>query len=289
MRTISIGAKTRIEALKGKLYAHLAALERDGLTVRIAERERGNITFLGCDVVSSAKEPAGLLDAFKYRIASVLVDVILSDMEPDLMLKVVSDTYSYFTEDEKREIVKNALDILAREEGAAASPQLRTRRRNEILRRVLEYLDANSELVVEGFIRFRLKEYYDDLRGAVDRGVDKFMMDREYKEFIKLLKYFVDIQEPRIDEVHVVRRPGGLYRLLDSDRKVIENHYLEGFMIGVIGTDVDYDDLLLSALITVAPVKIILHLDASLTVAETIQSVFEGRVEVCPGCDLCRK
>jgi hypothetical protein len=48
---------------------------------------------------------------------------------------------------------------------------------------------------LDGFLSFRLKEYRGRLAEVVDKAVDEYMMDMEYKEFIRVLRYFVDVQE----------------------------------------------------------------------------------------------
>ncbi|HBS58116.1 MAG TPA: putative sporulation protein YtxC, partial [Firmicutes bacterium] len=134
------------------------------------------------------------------------------------------------------------------------------------------------------------KEYRLELLDAVDKAVDDFMMDREYKEFIRLLRYFVDVQEPRIEEVHVIVQANGLFRILDSSGKTINNQYLEGFVVENAEIDLNYGDLLISALITIAPQSVTLHgpnIKQASEVIETIHSVFDGRVCICDGCELC--
>lgn len=54
--------------------------------------------------------------------------------------------------------------------------------------------------------------------------------------------------------------------------------------------NLNYEDLVVSALITIAPRNIMVHTSDRLSdkeVLETIKSVFEGRVVVCEGCELC--
>ena len=41
------------------------------------------------------------------------------------------------------------------------------------------------------------------------------MIEKEYKEFIKLLKYFVDIQESKIEKINIYIKGGG-YVLKDG-------------------------------------------------------------------------
>lgn len=50
----------------------------------------------------------------------------------------------------------------------------------------------------------------------IDNAVDDFLIEREYKEFIRLLKYFVEIQDPKFNVVHVVMEYDDNYMLLDE-------------------------------------------------------------------------
>ena len=79
-------------------------------------------------------------------------------------------------------------------------------------------------------------------------------------EFIRLLRYFVDIQEPKVNEVNILLEKNSMFKLLDSEGKEIENEYLEGFCVELMSNSVNYEDLLISALITLAPKQLVIHL-----------------------------
>ena len=76
---------------------------------------------------------------------------------------------------------------------------------------------------------------------------------------MELLQYFMDSQEPKIDQVEVVLDLKGCFRLLDENQNVIDNHYLAGFVDGLLPGAVDVDDLLISALVTLAPSHVRCH------------------------------
>ena len=129
----------------------------------------------------------------------------------------------------------------------------------------------------------------DKLGEIVDKAVDSYMMDLEYQEFIRVLRYFVDVQEAQVEEVHVIIGDGENFKIRDAKGKVISNHYLENFMLRSMD-DINYEDLLISALITIAPRNVMLHMSGTPReqgVVQTIQHVFEGRVMTCDGCEIC--
>jgi putative sporulation protein YtxC len=139
-------------------------------------------------------------------------------------------------------------------------------------------------------VNFRLKDYIKDLEEIVDKAVDDFLMDREYREFIRLLRYFVEIQEPKFDTVHVVVGYDGKYILLDDSKREITNECIQEYASEISEGEMNYDDLLVSSLITFAPRRIIIHCTGQFKnkeLMETIKNVFAGRVTVCQGCETC--
>lgn len=289
MESISIVTSSNIEPVRSRLNREFSLLQDDGILFKIDERQTGEMTFFGCRLIPAGKTPAGDTDKIlRYYVASAIADLIVNDFQLGLLPKILKNHYANFTEEEKQQIVARAGQLLTRnvETGEEDLLQL-INRRNQILYKVVDYLNTSNELIIEGFVRFWLKDYFQELCEAVDRAVDGFVVDREYQEFIRLLKHFVAIQEPKADEVHVIVRASGLFRLLDRDRRVVDNEYLEGFVFDLVQNQMDYDDLLVSALITIAPRKIVLHFRKKREVAQTIVNVFENRVEFCPGCQIC--
>ena len=154
----------------------------------------------------------------------------------------------------------------------------------------MDYFDNSNNIILDGFVNFRLKEYIKDLEDVVDKAVDDFLMDREYREFIRLLRYFVDIQEPKLDTVHVIVGYDNRYTLLDESKKEITNECIQEYVNEIAEGEINYDDLLVSSLITFAPRKIIIHGTDQFRnkeLMETIKNVFSGRVVICQGCDVC--
>lgn len=48
-----------------------------------------------------------------------------------------------------------------------------------------------------------MRKLREDIEKIIDKVVEKYMVDKEYEEFVKLLKYFVDIQECKIEEIKI--------------------------------------------------------------------------------------
>jgi putative sporulation protein YtxC len=223
--------------------------------------------------------PADLEALFRRRLADAVTDVITHEMQEDTLTRLVAEHCSYLDEEEQTQVRTRAEELL-----------LLTGGMDELVgSRLRDYLTDETHLNLEGFIFFRLREYAEELEDAVDRAVDDFLMEREYREFIRLLKVFVEVQEPRLTHVHVVLDPGGGFRLIDDQGGVIHDEHLEGFVADLMDTEINYDDLLISTLITLAPARITIHRAGGprRDALDTIQGVFNDRVELCGGCSRC--
>jgi len=292
--SFSIGARENIDLLKSKLDTEFALLENDGIRIKVEQTPpAGGLTFLGYNIAdygNSNYSEEETRTIFKHYIANVVSDIILNYWEKALMMDIIRQNYYYFVPDEQQLIYHLALKHLNHDRNTDDETFVNyLSRKALILQKLIEYLHANDHLIIEGFIRFRLKDYMQELSSVADKAVDDFMLEREYKEFVKLLKYFVEIQEPRLEVVQVITLPSGKFRMLDEDNQNISSEYMEGFLDSG-DPEINYEDLLISALITIAPSRVILHTPGNTDahrILETIDSVFGNRVVRCEGCMLC--
>jgi putative sporulation protein YtxC len=290
VQAITIGTAEGIEDLRQRLDDEFRYLQEEGVSIRIGQTNRGSFTFLDCSVDSVPGTPNQADTLVRHYVANALSDMIVEKWEQGLIRKIIKGTYYYFSRDEQETIARYSGRNLAGNGADDCSQVYKVNRKAQVLHRLRDYLDSADELVLEGFVTFRLRDYIEEVEDAVDRAVDDFLMEREYREFVRLLKYFVDVQEPRMDHVHVLVRPGGAFRLVDDDGSAIKSEYLEEFVVEMVESEVNYEDLLISALITLAPRSITVHAqvtdqwDESI---ETIKGVFGDRVKLCGGCSVC--
>ena len=297
LQAIHIGTQNCTNEVRERLDFELRFLEEEGIKVKIHEDIKGNITFFDCKIpeddnffqLTSTWINKSNREVVTHYVANAVADIIIGNLERFFVEKIIESNYEYFDQIDRESILGKALihlNNLSPNGEIHYLPQIE--RKDRILTRLLNYLKANDQLNIEGFIRFRLKDYFQELEQAAEHAVEDFMMEKEYKEFIRLLKYFVDIQDPKVNEVNIILREKGVFRLLDSNSKIIDNEYLEGIISQLVENDIDYEDLLISALITIAPAKIIIHFSKDHPVVETLNSIFDSRVIICQGCVLCK-
>jgi putative sporulation protein YtxC len=228
---------------------------------------------------------------FKHYLANAFSDIIIQYEETKLAAKILQEQYYYFSPVERESILGHLENVLKSEEYKYhEGVTYRISRKAKILQQIMDYLKENDFIHLDGFIRFRLKSYILELEDSVDKAVEDFLMEKEYNEFIRLLKYFVDIQEAKIDTINVLIHEDGKYHLFDKLRRSINNEHIEDLAAEMLDNEIGYDDLLISSLITIAPKKITIHYTGKIynkEIIKTIKNVFSDRVNVCNGCDFC--
>jgi len=293
MQCLCIGVNEFADDVVEQITNELKQLKSKQISFHIDEVNSGNSTSIICCVdPDNACENKSIhpYDALRVHVSNALAECIMKQYEQKLIQRIINSNYCYFNIMEKKEIYKSACQMLKNENKNFVNGLLQIRRKNMIIRKLLEYFESTNNLILDGFVNFRLKEYKKDLEEIVDKAVDEFLMQREYKEFIRLLKYFVDIQEPKYNVVHVLVRYDKKYILLDENKREITNECLEDFVSEVCEGEINYDDLLVSSLITLAPRKVIIHGNGEFDnkeLLDTIKNVFFGKVVICDGCNLC--
>lgn len=284
-RLIWIGISEHIDFIRNKLEEQSKLLLAEGVVLKIREKELDRYTFFGINFSTDQKGiplGEGTVFSLRYSIAKILTELVITEYEKRILQGMLKNNYFYFTQEERQLILDKALVFLGE--------SYPNRLKNTVLQLIFDYLETEQLLIVEGFIRFRLRTYLEELNDAVEQAVDEYLTEKEYNDFIKLLKYFVDIQEPKIERVNVLIQPSGFFQLYDSCDNIIKSEYLENFIADLAENELSYEDLLISTLITLAPSQIILHLpdpNGVKSTVSTIESVFEERLCLCNGCAKC--
>jgi len=294
VKLLSVGLKGTTQEMRERLQLDCKTIIQDGFRVAIDEINKGHYTFIGCNVIEgelSFRNYERIKNSMKKHVANMLTEYIVLREEKKIVKKIINRHYSYYAEEERKIIYEHALELLSGTNDVIGDFGINTRCTN-ILGKIIEYLETHHELVLEGFVNFRLKEYREKLMQTVDKAVDDYMMDQEYKEFIRVLRCFVEIQEPQVEEAHVVIIASGTYKILDAEGLPINNQNFGNFLMHR-DEQINYEDLLITALITLAPYSVMIHVhddDDNGTienVIETIKNIFDDRVMICHGCDFC--
>ena len=224
-------------------------------------------------------------------ISNVLYKIVLEEYKEKEMFDYLTENYFFLKQDEIIEVEELVMKILLGNESLNFDNLVYCMNKiNSIIDKIKSCLEENSEININGFIRFRMKELREDIENIIDKVIESYMVEKEYKEFIKLLKYFVEIQESKIEEVNIVIDEGGNYSIIDSNKNDIFNEFMKESIECKVDGDVKMEDIIISGLITNAPQRVIIHGKQNCINKEfidTIENVFENKVNFCNGCTLC--
>lgn len=259
------------ERLRRCLLKQVESWQSRGLLQEFNETCKGTVTIWDCKVVTGSKA-----SNLRELAAQVLADYIVSEIEPSLLDKLAAMHHPHLGERERGQITGNVRQRLLREEMLTGEG-----RRRVILRNLEEFLAGQDQINVDGFIRFRLQDYQRELLDLINQSADDFMIEKEYEDFINLLKYFVEIQQPRFPEVHLMASEGGMV-LYDDKFKVLQREKAR---------DIEGADAIVSTLVTAAPNNVTIHINnfsGDDELVSTIQHIFDSRVRLCFGCEHCQ-
>lgn len=218
-------------------------------------------------------------DHFINKLSSILTKCVIKFYEEKTIKSIINSDYFYFNNIDKRNILKNCEELLGEEEYEI--------RNEKIYFSFFDYIKDNKFFILDGFVNFRLFEYKAQLSEIVDIAVNKFIIDKEYKEFIQLLQSYINSQRCRSGTVHVIYSTGNPIILDENENLIVyENKYIQPKYL----SDISFSskDYCLNELLNLLPQKIILHLVIEPDeFVNTIQLIFKGRIIICKECSIC--
>lgn len=220
------------------------------------------------------------LDEFYKILCNIITDTILKFYEINIIKRILSFNYFYFDEFERKKIQEICVKSLE-------SNKLKNRNKT-IYTKVQKYFKSNKAMILDGFVTFRIKEYIEKIDELVDEGVNKYIIEKEYAEFISLLKMYVNSKEAETEEVHLIYTNGESI-LLDKNKDIItisNNSFNAKYLSDVTFSS---NDFALNALLSLLPKKINIHLITKKDeFIDTLGLIFENRVYICNDCNICR-
>ncbi|MGM9973518.1 MAG: putative sporulation protein YtxC [Clostridiaceae bacterium] len=261
------------------------------MVIGISENIEGNTHFI--NIICDDKDYREPLEKMVYLyISNILYKIIIDYFRNKEMYELLEDTYYFLKHDELIDIETKVMEILRGDDVVMDETYIYCMNRiNNIIEKIKDCIEEKREININGFIIFRIKDLIEDIQAVIDRVVEKYMIEKEYNEFIKLLRYFVDVQESKIYEVNIHINRYGEYNLLDSYGKDIFQDFINDLSDNKFNGMGNMEDIVISGLITNSPRKVIIHGSKNCNnkeFLETINNVFVGRVIYCQGCSICK-
>lgn len=229
-------------------------------------------------------------DNIVNKISDIIATIIINHIQRKIVDRKINSICFYLNKNEKKKIKEKAYNILDESNYFVEKNMYHESDKHKVFKCLIDYFKENNLVILEGFVDFRLSFLSNKVESIVDKLLTEYLLEQEYNEFVKILQYFIEIQEPKIEVVNVIIKKNGRYLLYDKNKKLINNEFLDEIIDEMSENEMNYNDLLISSLITIAPKEIFLHIDETLInndVIQIIKNVFVDRVKICTGCEFC--
>ena len=221
---------------------------------------------------------------FVHEVSCILSCLVIDELEESFLKMILLKNYFYFNSTEMKHILELCYEIFSDDFNTYFD-----KKHNLLIDSFENYLITNKSIILTGFINFRIKNYMTILEDVVDEAVNSFVVEKEYLEFISLLKMYVNSQNSNCDVVHLIYNKNNS-TLLDKDKNQI-NVSDDIFKAKYLSdTSFSSNDYALNTLLTLVPKKIHIHLIDNCIdeFIHTISLIFENRVEICTDCSICK-
>lgn len=219
-------------------------------------------------------------ERFFSLISKLLTQAFFIYYEPYILRRLINFDYFYFDDTDKK-IIIDEYKIIVQNQSLVDENE----RFSAVFKPVLSYVSTNKCIFFNGFVSFRLSDYMIIMEDLLQEAVNQFVLDKEYIEFVNLLKGYVDSKVPNNKVVNLVYVNSEAI-LLSSNGNLIELDLFDSKYL----SDITFcnNDYVLNTLVGILPSKIILHLVSAKDVfIKTVELIFGDKVSVCPGCELC--
>lgn len=258
------------------------------INIGVSEKMESNTHFLKifCDSELNKR----MENIFNIYIADILYSAIIKKFYENGIGDFLTESYFFLQSDEIEYIKAESFNYIEGKISITDESSIYCiNKKNSIIEKIIDYIKENHNINVDGFVTFRMKSIINDLESIVDKVVEKYMVEKEYDEFIKLLKYFVEIQESKIEYLDIIIEDNGEYIIKDGNGINITQKLFEELDEFRNNKQATSEDMLISALITNSPEQICIHSIENCRnkeLIDTIQKVFTDRVKLYNNCNV---
>lgn len=279
---ISLCIKTNKNTVINYLISNISKINLDNIVFVKKEFSKYSniiIHYLGCNIPE-----------FYNELSSVLTNCIIDNYENLIIHRLLLLNYFYFDDSDFDTIESSCQNLLRNKTNINV-----TSIQNDVIDRkhylwtdILRYISYNKSLVLDGFVTFRISDYINCIDSIIDFSVSQFVINREYSEFIDMLRVYINSKTPESDLVHLIYVNEESI-LLDKNKNIIsltKNNLDTCYLSDISFSSNDYA---LNSLLTLLPKRIIVHLispeDDFIT---TLQSIFCDSITICTDCTICK-
>lgn len=289
---ISFCIKTNNQSDISKLTNYISEIQLDNivfLTKNFSKYTNIIVHYLGNDT-----------EIFYEYFANTLCDFIIDNYESNILNDILVSNFFYFDKTELSEIKKICDSMLnnvplnkilpfqqLKSETANDEKISISSRKDLLINNILSFLKSSKSMILNGFLRFRIYDYINFLNDLVDSAVNEFVINKEYSEFIELLKLYIDSKPPRSELIHLIYINEESI-LLDKNRNIISLSHNNLDIPYLSDISFSSNDYALNSLLSLLPKKLIIHTsDIEDDFVNTLKLIFNSKVTICKQCSIC--
>lgn len=214
-------------------------------------------------------------NSFYNYLSNILVNIIINFYEYKLFKFIITSNYFYFSEKEQKLILKKCIDHVSNKNTTEHEVRI-----EHIYIAALKYISNNKSMILDGFVNFRISNYMKILDYVVDTSVNELVINREYNEFINLLKTYIKSKSINMGLVHLIYKRTNSFLLNSKYEKIPLSDNINDLNY-ISDVSFSENDIILNTLLSLLPQKIIIHLEKeSDEFIKTLISIFEDRVQI---------
>lgn len=219
------------------------------------------------------------IDKFDNIVASITADIVVNFYEEKILKRIINVNYFYFETNEKNAIYNNCEEyIYEKKEEIYES----------LFLGIKKYIENHRNIYLDGLVNFRLKNYVKNIDNIVDLGVNQYIIEKEYREFISLLKIYINSSVSKADLIHLIYL-NGESTLLDEDKNIIKASDSVSGVQYLSDISFSTNDIALNTLLNILPKRIEIHIiDKEDEFVNTLKLIFEDKIRICNDCNICK-
>jgi len=210
------------------------------------------------------------LNKFMNKIIALLSNVIIKFYTNYIMKNLIDINYFYFSDFDKTKILDYCKEN-------CEEPQFNKERKRVIKKLFRNYFSYNKKIILDGFVTFSIKEYTKLLDTIVDQSVNNYLIEKEYIEFIDLLKCYIDSEPSQIEKIYLIynQQNSTLYDKNGNTIRIdetLKSKYL---------SDINFsnNDYCLNTLLTLLPKELVIYSNSNKDeFLTTLELIFGERI-----------
>ena len=214
------------------------------------------------------------LNKFINKITTLLSNVIIKFYNNYIMKNLIDTNYFYFSDFDKIKILDYCKEN-------CEEPHFNKNRKRIIKKLFKNYFLYNKKIILDGFVTFSIREYTKLLDTIVDQSVNNYLIEKEYIEFIDLLKCYINSEPSQAEKIYLIYNQQNSALYDEKGNSICIDNTLKSKYL----SDINFsnNDYCLNTLLTLLPKELIIYSNSNKDeFLTTLELIFGERIFYAP-------